>query len=77
MASEGVGRSKSARRKVGRFLTSATVPCMFADDFTMLEFDKNITNIEARLQADIDELLVWARDHDLKIKPTKSSMNST
>ena len=29
--------------------TSATVPCMFADDFTMSEFDKNITNIEARL----------------------------
>ena len=44
---------------------------LFAYDFTMSEFSTDFKVIEECLQCDVDILLEWADEHDLKIEPSK------
>ena len=52
---------------------SAEICCMFADDNTMSETG-TVIDIERKLQEDVDELVSWCAENNLKIEPTKSSV---
>ena len=53
--------------------SSAEISCMYADDNTMSE-SGTVAEIEERLQQDVNELVVWCEENNLKIEPSKSSV---
>ena len=59
---------------VNDFLTEKCKKTSFADDFNIFASDQDIDVAVDKLNSDLGLISEWARDHDLEIAPTKSSV---